>query len=228
MSKTILIIEDDKALRETTAAFLTGEGFTTLQAGEGAQGLKMAEKDRPDLILLDLMLPAKGGFEICRALREKGNPTPIIIVSGEKKEEIDKVLGLELGADDFVTKPFGMRELLARIHAVLRRGAPAPISLDEAAFGDIRLDFRKQTASKAGEEVHLTSKEFALLRLLIGREGEVVGRDAILNEVWGYEKFPSTRTVDTFMHNLRKKVEDDPGRPVHLLTVPWSGYKFQK
>jgi DNA-binding response OmpR family regulator len=228
MSKAILIIEDDKALRETTTAFLEGEGFRVFGAGDGALGLKLAEKERPDLILLDIMLPSKGGFEVCRTLRGKGSPTPIIIVSGEKKEEIDKVLGLELGADDFVTKPFGLRELLARIHAVLRRGVPAPVAIDEAAFGDVKLDFRRQTAFKAGEEVHLTAKEYALLRLLIGREGEVVGRDVLLNEVWGYEKFPTTRTVDTFIHNLRRKIEDDPAHPIHLLTVPWSGYKFQK
>ncbi len=228
MSKAILIIEDDKALRETTTAFLEGEGFRVFGAGDGALGLKLAEKEKPDLILLDIMLPSKGGFEVCRTLRGKGSPTPIIIVSGEKKEEIDKVLGLELGADDFVTKPFGLRELLARIHAVLRRGAPAPVTIDEAAFGDVKIDFRRQTAFKAGAEVHLTAKEYALLRLLIGREGEVVGRDVLLNEVWGYEKFPTTRTVDTFIHNLRRKIEDDPAHPTHILTVPWSGYKFQK
>jgi DNA-binding response OmpR family regulator len=228
MSHTILIIEDDKALRETTAGFLESEGFRVLRAEEGGRGLKLAEKERPDLILLDLMIPVKSGLEVCRALREKGNPTPIIIVTGEKKEEIDKVLGLELGADDYVTKPFGLRELLARVHAVLRRGSSVPRAVDEASFDDVRIDFRRQTAVKGGREIHLTAKEFALLRLLIGRRGEVVGRDVLLNEVWGYEKFPTTRTVDTFIHNLRKKIEKDPSRPVRLVTVPWSGYKFRK
>lgn len=228
MSKKILIIEDDRTLRETTAAFLVSESFVVWQAGDGSLGLKMAEKDSPDLILLDLMLPAKGGFDICRTLREKGVSIPIIIVSGEKKEEIDKVLGLELGADDYLTKPFGQRELLARIHAVLRRGRPAKAEVESVAFGDVEVDFKKRTTRKGGQEIYLTAKEYDLLRLLVGRGGDVVGREAILNEVWGYEKFPTTRTVDTFIHSLRKKIEDDPGQPVHLITVPWSGYKFQQ
>lgn len=229
MSATILIVEDDKAMAETTAAFLESEGYRVLRAVEGAQGLRLARKEKPDLILLDVMLPVQSGLEICKALRAADDPTPVIFVSGQKKAEIDKVLGLELGADDYITKPFSPRELLARVRAVLRRGvrAAAP-ALDEAAFGDVRLDFKRQTAAKGGREVHLTSREFAVLRLLIGRDGEVVGRDTLLNEVWGYEKFPTTRTVDTFIHNLRRKLEDDPARPVHLLTVPWSGYKFQK
>jgi two-component system, OmpR family, response regulator RegX3 len=228
MSKKILIIEDDRALRETTAAFLEAEGFRVQQAPDGVQGLKAAEKDKPDLVLLDMMLPAKGGIEVCKALREKGAGVPIIFVSGERKDEIDKVLGLELGADDYVTKPFGQRELLARIHAILRRGRPGPPDIGEFAFGDIAVDFKKHTTLKGKEEVYLTAKEYDLLKLLIRREGEVVDRDTLLNEVWGYEHFPTTRTIDTFIHNLRKKIEKDPSHPRHLITVPWSGYKFQK
>jgi len=228
MSKKILIIEDDRALRETTAAFLETEGFRVQQAPDGVQGLKAAEKDKPDLILLDMMLPAKGGIEVCKSLREKGAIVPIIFISGEKKEEIDKVLGLELGADDYLTKPFGQRELLARIHAILRRGRPGPPEIEEFAFGDVAVDFKKHMTLKGKEEVYLTAKEYDLLKLLIRREGEVVDRDSLLNEVWGYEHFPTTRTVDTFIHNLRKKIEKDPSHPRHLITVPWSGYKFQK
>jgi DNA-binding response OmpR family regulator len=228
MSKKILIIEDDRALRETTAAFLEAEGFRVLQAPDGVQGLKAAEKDKPDLILLDMMLPAKGGIEVCKTLREKGAVLPIIFISGEKKDEIDKVLGLELGADDYLTKPFGQRELLARIHAILRRGRPEPPEIVEFAFGDVSINFKKHTTFKGRNEVYLTAKEYDLLKLLIRREGEVVDRDSLLNEVWGYEHFPTTRTVDTFIHNLRKKIEKEPSQPRHLITVPWSGYKFLK
>jgi DNA-binding response OmpR family regulator len=228
MSRKILMIEDDKSLRETTSAFLEGEGFRVLLAGDGAVGLRTAEKEKPDLILLDMMLPGLSGMEICRALREKGAVVPIICISGKKKDEIDKVLGLEMGADDYLTKPFGQRELLARIHAIFRRGRPEPPDLEEAAFSDVVINFKKHTALKAGTEVALTSKEFDLLKLLIRREGEVIDRDTLLNEVWGYEHFPTTRTVDTFIHNLRKKVETDSSHPKHLITVPWAGYKFLK
>jgi two-component system, OmpR family, response regulator RegX3 len=228
MSKKILIIEDDRTLRETTAGFLEVEGFHVQQAGDGVQGLKAAEREKPDLILLDMILPAKGGIEICRTLREKGAVVPIIILSGEKKDEIDKVLGLELGADDYVTKPFGQRELLARIHAVLRRGRPGAPEIEEYEFGGVSVDFKKHTTIKDRQDVYLTAKEYDLLKLLIRREGEVVDRGTLLNEVWGYEHFPTTRTVDTFIHNLRKKIETDPAHPRHLITVPWSGYKFQK
>jgi DNA-binding response OmpR family regulator len=228
MSKKILIIEDDRGLRETTAAFLEAEGFLVRQAGDGAQGLKAAEKDKPDLILLDMMLPVKGGIEVCKTLREKGAAVPIICISGEKKEEIDKVLGLELGADDYLTKPCGQRELLARIHAILRRGRPEEPELEEFAFGDVAIHFKKLTTLKGKTSVYLTAKEYDLLKLLIRREGEVVDRDTLLNEVWGYEHFPTTRTVDTFIHNLQKKIEEDPAHPRYLITVPWAGYKFLK
>jgi DNA-binding response OmpR family regulator len=177
---------------------------------------------------MDLVMPQLGGLEVCRKLREKGVVTPIIILTGEKKEEIDKVVGLELGADDYLVKPFGTKEFVARVHAVLRRGQPQPATLEEYSFGGVHLNFKKKTASRAGKVVHLTAKEFGLLELLISREGEVVTREAILTEVWDYDRFPTTRTIDTFIHNLRKKIEDDPANPAHLITVPWSGYKFQK
>jgi len=226
--KKILIIEDDRTFAETLKTALEPEGLQIELAHDGDEGLRLAGSRPFDLIVLDVALPGRGGFDVCRELRAKGNWTPMIMMSGKKKEEIDKVLGLELGADDYLQKPFGARELTARIRAVLRRGTPAPAELEEYAFADVRLDFKTQTATKGGLAVHLTAKEFALFRLLASHEDEVVGRDRILNEVWGYEKYPTTRTVDTFIHNLRQKIEDDPARPAHILTVPWSGYKFKK
>jgi DNA-binding response OmpR family regulator len=228
MRRTVLLVEDDRTLRETTTAFLAGENFKVLAAADGEAGLASALREKVDLILLDIILPGIGGFEICRRLREQGCRTPIIILTGKKKDETDKVLGLEIGADDYVVKPFGQRELLARIHAVLRRALGERKPVDEYAFGDVRVDFKKKIASKAGRPLTLTAKEYGLLQLLVAHEGEVVSREKILNEAWGYEKFPTTRTVDTFIHSLRRKIEKNPARPVHLLTVPWMGYKFQK
>ena len=226
--KKILIVDDDAVLRESLVAALSAEGYKAVEAADGREGLQKASQGGVDLVILDLVMPSLSGIELTRKLREAGLHTPIIMLTGQKKEEIDKVLGLEVGADDYVTKPFSMNELLARIHAVLRRGRPEPPDLEEAAFGDVSLSFKKMTASKGSRVLHLTAKEFDLLKLLISREGEVVSREIILNEVWDYERFPTTRTIDTFMHNLRRKIEDDPANPAHLITVPWSGYKFQK
>jgi len=228
MKKKLLIIEDNKALLETTSCFLGAEGFQIISATDGEKGFALACKEHVDLIVLDLMLPSLGGLDICRMLREKGIHTPIIILTGQKKDEIDRVLGLELGADDYLLKPFGQKELLARIRAVLRRGQPEPKDIEEFSFGDMTINFKKKTAAKGKKDLYLTAKEFGLLKLLIFHEGEVVSREMILNEVWGYDKFPTTRTVDTFVHNLRQKIEKDPAKPVHLITIPWSGYKFQK
>jgi len=226
--RRILIIEDDKALAETLKAALEVENYKTVWAGKGDEGFLLASQDEFDLILLDLVLPNLTGFEVCQRLRENGVMTPLIFMTGEKKEEIDKVLGLELGGDDYITKPFGTRELLARIKAVLRRSQQPLPELEEYAFGDVQLDFKKQTALKGEKELSLTAKEFGLLHLLIQNEGGVVTRDTILNEVWGYDKFPVTRTVDTFIHSLRRKIEQDPARPLHLLTAHGIGYRFMK
>ena len=228
MKNTLLLIEDDKAFLETTAAFLEGEGFKVLTASDGEKGLALAKEGKADLIILDIMLPGLGGFDLCRRLRAEGRQTPVIILSGKKKEEADKVLGLEIGADDYVVKPFGQRELLARIQAVLRRMRRPTSSVEEIAFGDVRIDFKKKTAFKAGKPLELTPKEYGLLKLFADHEGAVVSREMILNEVWGYEKYPTTRTVDTFIHSLRGKIEKDPAHPVHLLTAPWMGYRFKK
>jgi two-component system alkaline phosphatase synthesis response regulator PhoP len=226
--KRILLIEDDVALVKTLETALDAENYKVLSAVDGGEGYKLATQEKIDLIILDLKLPSMDGLEICKSLRAQGNMTPIVFLTGEKKEEIDKVLGLELGGDDYITKPFGTRELLARIKAVLRRAMPEEVELKEYSFEDIYINFKKQVSFKGKKEIYLTAKEFGLLKLLISHEGEVVNRDTILNEVWGYDKFPTTRTIDTFIHNLRQKIEDDPSNPVHILTLPWSGYKFKK
>jgi len=226
--KKILIIEDDQSLLETLTSLLEAENFKVISAMDGEEGFQLASREKIDLIILDVGLPSLGGLEVCKGLRAKNVITPIIMLTGEKKEEIDKVLGLEFGADDYMIKPFGAKELLARIKAVLRRFQPEAGEVEEYSFGDVHINFKKQTASKGKEELYLTVKEFGLLKLLISHEGEVVSRDLILNEVWGYDKFPTTRTVDTFIHHLRQKIEDKPSEPVYLITVPWSGYRFQK
>jgi DNA-binding response OmpR family regulator len=226
--KKILVIEDDEALLKTLTSSLEAENFKVISSTDGERGFRLGCQEKIDLIVLDVVFPSLNGMEICRGLRAKGITTPIIMLTGQKKEEIDKVLGLELGADDYITKPFGTKELIARIRAILRRSRPEAAELEEYSFGDVYINFKKQIATKGKKDLYLTVKEFGLLNLLISHEGEVVSRETILNEVWGYDKFPTTRTVDTFIHNLRKKIEDNPAKPSHLLTAPWSGYKFQK
>lgn len=226
--KKILIIEDDETLIQTLHTALELENFEVMSAIDGQEGFGKACEKKADLILLDWVLPSMTGLEICQNLRQKDINTPIIILSGQKREELDKVLGLECGADDYLLKPFGTKELIARVKAVLRRARPDEDELEEYTFDDIRIDFKKQTTHRGKKEIHLTTREYSLLKLLISHEGEVISRDTILNTVWGYDKFPTTRTVDTFIHNLRKKIEKNPSNPLHLITVPWSGYKFQK
>jgi len=226
--KKILIVEDDNAFRETLMVALESENYEVLSAADGEEGYRKASEENVDLIVLDYVLPIMNGFEVCKKLRMDGNLTPIIFLTGEKKEELDRILGLELGADDYLLKPFGTRELLARINAILRRTTRKSPGIEQLSFGDVTINFKKQVAIKGKKEITLTAKEIGLLKLLSEHEGEVVSRDKILNEVWGYENYPTTRTVDTFMHNLRQKVEDNPSHPVHLITVPWSGYKFIK
>ena len=226
--KKILIVEDDEALLHTLVTALEMENFKVLTATDGEEGFRLACEERVDLIVIDWVLPSLSGLEICKRLREKEMTTPIIMLSGKKKEEIDKVLGLELGADDYIIKPFGTKEFIARVRALLRRAKHEVAKIEEYSFGDIAINFKRQVAIKGKEEINLTAKEFGLLNLLISHEGEVVSRETILNEVWGYDKFPTTRTVDTFIHNLRKKIEDDPAHPIYLITIPWSGYKFKK
>jgi len=226
--KKILIIDDDRVLRQTLAATLEAEGYGVAEAADGREGLNKALKTAFDLVVLDVVMPSLGGLDVCRKLREAGRQVPLIVMSGKKKKEVDKVLGLELGGDDYLTKPFGTDEFMARVHAVLRRSRPEIPEIEDVAFGDVAIDFRTKTATKGGRPLHLTAREYGLLRLLAGSEGQVVSRETILNKVWEYEKFPTTRTIDTFMYNLRRKIEDDPSAPKHLITVPWLGYKFQR
>lgn len=226
--KRILIIEDDPAILKGLCISLEEEHYQVFTASDGEHGYQLARKDNFDLIILDLMLPGKNGQEICRELRGQDVKTPIIMLTS-KKEESDKVLGLELGADDYVTKPFSVRELQARIKALLRRTAPEDkADQDTYSFGSIQINFIRQEATKNDLPIKLSVKEFEILRFFIDHEQEVVQRDLLLNEVWGYDIFPTTRTVDTFILNIRKKIEDDPAHPRHLITIHGAGYKFIK
>lgn len=221
----ILIIEDDPAVLQGLTESLEAEHFQIEQARDGVEGSEMGRESRFDLIILDLLLPLKNGEEVCRELRAAGVETPILILSS-KTEETDKVLGLELGADDYMTKPFGIREMVARIRALLRRQGTLTPEITQFSFGEIEVDFRKQELTKRGVPQKITAKEFEVLHYLIEHEDRVVSRQQLLEEVWGYERYPSTRTVDNFILSLRKKIEDDPANPNHILTVHTAGYKF--
>jgi two-component system alkaline phosphatase synthesis response regulator PhoP len=220
----ILIVDDEPAMVRGLEDNFRFEGYRTLAATTGKEGLAHALREIPDLILLDVMMPEMSGWDVLRALRQKGLDVPVIMLTA-RGEEVDRVLGLELGADDYVTKPFSLRELLARVRAVLRRPGPR-LKFEEFAFGDVRIRLRGRQVFKAGQEVRLTRKEFDLLRYLVEHRGEVVTRDRLLDEVWGYERFPTTRTVDTHILRLRQKFEKDPERPAWILTVHGQGYKF--
>ncbi len=225
--KKILIVEDDEAILKGLIENLQQEHYKVAYANDGEKGYTLAKKENPDLIILDVMLPSKNGFEICQDLRKEKVATPIIILTG-KGEEADKVLGLELGADDYVTKPFSVRELLARVKAVLRRKFEAEHDIDEYSFGDVHLDFKKMEGMKGKKKLDLSAKEFEIMKFFIKREGQVVSRNSLLDEVWGYDVYPTTRTVDNYILSLRKKIEEQPAKPRHLLTVHTAGYKFVK
>ena len=225
--KTILIIEDDASIVRGLEDALKAEHFDVLSAGTAEKGYGMAKRENIDLIILDLILPDKNGEEVCRALRKDGVNTPILMLTSKKKE-MDKVVGLEIGADDYVTKPFSVRELIARINALLRRKWEVTKEIDQYAFGDVVIDFKKLEAKKGKKSIKATVKELEILKYFIQHEGEVVTRDMLLNDVWGYEHFPTTRTVDNFIVTLRTKFEDNPSKPKHLLTVHTAGYKFVK
>jgi len=226
--KSILIVEDDPAILKGLRISLEEEHYQVFSASDGQEGYQLALKDDFDLVILDLMLPEKNGQEICRDLRGQGNKTPIIMLTS-KKQESDKVLGLELGADDYVTKPFSVRELQARIKALLRRSSSKGKSCaDSCSFDSVHINFKRQEATKNNLPIKLSVKEFEILRFFIDHEQEVVQRDMLLNEVWGYDVYPTTRTVDTFILNLRKKIEDHPAHPKHLITIHGAGYKFIK
>ena len=221
----ILIIEDDLAILKAVEANLVGEGYEVETAMDGMTGIERASDPSQDLILLDLMLPKLPGEEICRRLRQNGITTPILFLTAKNEEE-HRIAGFELGADDYVAKPFSIRELLGRIQAILRRAAGQKHLLAHYHFADVALDFVKMEVRKGDQSVVLTTREFAILRLMVSNKGVVISRDRLLNEVWGYDAYPSTRTVDNQIVKLRQKLEDDPENPRFILTVRGTGYKF--
>ncbi len=221
----ILVVEDDPAILRGLADNLKFESHEVLTAPDGEAAYRLLREKKPDLIILDLMLPKLSGYELCRKVRGEGLTTPILMLTA-RGEEADRVLGLDLGADDYVTKPFSVRELLARVRALLRRANPPQPLPDELRFDDVLINFRSYEARKGDKNLEMTRKEFGVLRFLAARAGEVVTRDDLLNEVWGYENYPTTRTVDNHISLLRAKLEEDPSQPRHLLTVHGVGYKF--
>ena len=224
--KTILIIDDDVALVQGLEETLKAEHYNVISAYTGEKGHTMAKRENVALIILDLILPDKSGEDICRELRKDGISTPILMLTS-KKQEIDELIGYEIGADHFVTKPFSIRVLIARIKAMLRPPPPPP-PVEEYTFGDVYINFKKQEAMKNRKPFKLTAREFEILKFFVQHEGEVVSRYTLLNKVWGYENFPSTRTIDNFILSLRKEIEDNASKPKHLITVHTVGYKFMK
>ena len=224
--ETILVVEDEKAILTGLRDLLETEGYTVLTARDGKQALAAAREKSPDLIILDIMLPKMNGFEVCRQLKKERHPGRILILSA-KKEEPDKVCGLDLGADDYVTKPFGLSELLARIKAVLRRRGEPAAEIRFYKFGGVRVDFEKMEARRGNEKLALSSRELSILKLLIENRERIVSREEILSKVWGYEVTPATRTVDNHIVRLRKAVEEDPANPKFILSARSLGYKFE-
>ncbi len=225
--KKILIIEDDPAISKGLTITLEQEHFEIIAEFDGEKGFKTALNENPDLIILDLILPSKNGIDVCKELRNAGMKTLILMLTS-KKEELDKVLGLEIGADDYVTKPFSTRELVARVKALLRRNIDLVNEVEEYSFDNIEIDFKKQETRKDNTEITLSSTEYKILKYFIQHKGEVISRDQLLDDVWGYDVFPTTRTVDNYILSLRKKIERDPSLPNHLLTIYKGGYKFVK
>jgi DNA-binding response OmpR family regulator len=224
----VLVVEDEEALRLALADALRAEGFEVLEAADGEAGFELAVREDPDLVLLDLMLPRRDGFSVLQGLRQDRLTAPVLILSA-RGEEWDRVQGFEYGADDYLVKPFSMRELLMRVQALLRRargGAPGVERGGRARFGAVEVDFAGYTLTRGGAAHGLSRKELELLRYFLDHEGEVLQRGAILDAVWGADEFPTTRTIDTHVLKLRKKIEAHPDHPEHLLTVHGVGYKF--
>ena len=230
----ILIVEDEGAVRAGLVDNLALEGYKVVAADNGVEGLEAYKREEPDLVILDVMMPGLDGLEVCRRIRALEKGTPIIMLTA-KGSEVDKVVGLEVGADDYLAKPFGMRELFARVRALLRRcrslnpEQTAPKSngaLEELHIGDVAVDFRAYRARRGDQEIFLSAKEFELLRYLASRPDEPVTRDQLLDQVWGYNNYPTTRTVDNFIARLRQKIEEVPEKPRHIVTVHGVGYKY--
>lgn len=221
----ILIVEDEPAMVAGLRDNFEYEGYDVVTAGDGVEGLERALADDPDLVVLDVMMPRMSGLDLCKELKAKRPALPIIMLTA-RGQEIDKVVGLELGADDYVTKPFSIRELVARVKAVLRRSSQQPSNPELYRFDDIEVNIRGHEVRRAGELVEFSAKEFALLAYFIAHPAETLSRDRLLDAVWGYDNYPSTRTVDTHIVHLRQKLEANPEEPRLILTVHGSGYKF--
>ena len=224
-SKHILLVEDDESILFGLQDILEGQGYQISTASNGIDGLKLATENSIDLLVLDIMLPGMNGLEICKKVKKEKLMLPIIMLTA-KSSEIDKISGLDYGADDYITKPFSLSELLARIRAILRRAYPEENILKHYSFGNVEIDFTKMEAFVNNAEIKLTKKQFAILEYFIHNEGEVVHRHDLLNNIWGYDKTPSTRTVDTFILEIRKKIEKNPSRPKHIISISGVGYKF--
>ena len=221
----VLVVEDDPAILRGLADNLAFESHDVLTATDGEQACALIRGKAPDLIILDLMLPRLSGYEVCRKMRSEGIMTPIVMLTA-RSQEADRILGLDLGADDYVSKPFSIGELMARVRAILRRSQSSRTMRDELRVGNVVVDFRRYEARNNGVLFEMTRKEFGVLRLLVSRPGDVLTRDDLLNEVWGYEATPTTRTVDNHVASLRAKLEAVPSNPAHLLTIHGVGYKW--
>ena len=221
----ILIIEDDVSILRGLKDNLTFEGYRVHTSTDGQEGLKLALEKHIDLLLLDIMLPGMNGYEICRRLKKEKPQLPVIMITA-RGSEMDTVAGLDIGADDYISKPFGIPELLARVRAVLRRSSTDEQEIETYSFGNVSLDFKKFQATVNNEQTELSSKEFAIMKYLIEHEQEVIHRHELLEKVWGFDVTPTTRTVDNYILDLRKKLEGDPSNPKHIITVRGAGYKF--
>ena len=221
----ILIVEDEPGMVAGLRDNFEFEGYQVLSAMDGVSGLERALADTPDLVVLDVMMPRMSGLDVCKQLKSKRPAIPIIMLTA-RGQEVDKVVGLELGADDYVTKPFSIRELLARVKAVLRRVESVPKGKDRYTFGDVEVNLQSCQVSRRGRSLDFSSKEFDLLKYFLSHPGEALTRDRLLEEVWGYDKFPTTRTVDAHIVRLRQKLEPKPDDPRFFLTVHGTGYKF--
>jgi len=221
----ILIVEDEPGMVAGLRDNFEFEGYQVLSAVDGVSGLERALADTPDLVILDVMMPRMSGLDVCKQLKSKRPAIPIIMLTA-RGQEVDKVVGLELGADDYVTKPFSIRELLARVKAVLRRVESLPKGKDRYTFGDVEVNLQSCQVSRRGRSLEFSSKEFDLLKYFLSHPGEALTRDRLLEQVWGYDKFPTTRTVDAHIVRLRQKLEPKPDDPHFFLTVHGTGYKF--
>ncbi len=221
----LLIVEDEESLAITLEDRLRAEGYAVEVCGSGEAALSRLEEDRVDLLILDIMLPGIDGFEVCKVLRGRGVETPVLMLTA-RSEVVDRVVGLKLGADDYLTKPFEMAELLARVEALLRRSGRGATAVQIYRFVDVTVDLRRAEVTRGGREVGLSSMELRLLEHFIERRGEVLSREHLLDEVWGYESTPSTRTVDVHVAGLRQKLEPNPSHPRFFITIHRRGYRF--